>query len=49
MMKDKVNEKIFYLFVNLNGDKMTEPEYFIAEWSIPFRGAFASIEWNSDA
>ena len=31
MMKDKVNEKIFYLFVNLNGDKMTEPEYFIAE------------------
>ena len=49
MMKDKVNEKIFYLFVNLNGDKMTAPEYFIAEWSRPFRGAFASIEWNSDA
>ena len=30
MMKDKVNEKIFYVFVNLNGDKMTEPDYFIA-------------------
>jgi hypothetical protein len=30
MMKDKVNEGIFYVFVNLNGDKMIEPEYFIA-------------------
>ncbi|MCZ2129705.1 MAG: hypothetical protein LC109_05495 [Bacteroidia bacterium] len=30
MMKDKVNETIFYVFVNLNGDKMTEPDYFIA-------------------
>ncbi len=30
MMKDKVNESIFYVFVNLNGDKMTEPDYFIA-------------------
>lgn len=30
MMKDKVNESIFYVFVNLNGDKMIEPDYFIA-------------------
>lgn len=30
MMKDKVNESTFYVFVNLNGDKMTEPDYFIA-------------------
>ena len=30
MMADKVNESIFYVFVNLNGDKMTEPDYFIA-------------------
>lgn len=30
MMADKVNENIFYVFVNLNGDKMTEPDYFIA-------------------
>lgn len=30
MMADKVNESAFYVFVNLNGDKMIEPEYFIA-------------------
>lgn len=30
MMIDKVNENIFYVLVNLNGDKMTEPDYFIA-------------------
>jgi len=30
IMADKVIENIFYVFVNLNGDKMTEPEYFIA-------------------
>lgn len=30
MMADKVNESIFYVFVNLNGDKMAEPDYFIA-------------------
>lgn len=30
MMADKVNESIFYVFVNLNGDKMTEPDYFVA-------------------
>jgi len=30
MMADKVNESIFYVFVNLNGDKMTDPDYFIA-------------------
>jgi hypothetical protein len=30
MMTDKVIENIFYVFVNLNGDKMTEPDYFIA-------------------
>lgn len=29
-MKDKVNTKIFYVFVKLNGDKMNEPEYYIA-------------------
>ena len=30
IMADKINEGIFYVFVNLNGDKMTEPDYFIA-------------------
>jgi len=30
MMTDKVNENMFYVFVHLNGDKMTEPDYFIA-------------------
>jgi hypothetical protein len=30
IMRDKVNEQIFYIFVNLNGDKMSEPDYFIA-------------------
>lgn len=30
MMKDKVNESILYVFVNLNGDKMIDPDYFIA-------------------
>lgn len=30
MMKDKVNTNIFYVFVNLNGDKMSNPDYFIA-------------------
>lgn len=30
MMKDKVNTNIFYVFVNLNGDKMASPDYFIA-------------------
>jgi hypothetical protein len=30
MMIDKVNESIFYVFVNLNGDKMSDPDYFIA-------------------
>ncbi len=30
MMLDKVNENIFYVFVNLNGDKMVEADYFIA-------------------
>lgn len=30
MMKDKVNTTIFYVFVNLNGDKMIGPDYFIA-------------------
>lgn len=29
MMKDKVIFNHFYVFVNLNGDKMAEPEYFI--------------------
>ncbi len=30
IMSDKVNESIFYVFVNLNGDKMIGPDYFIA-------------------
>ena len=30
MMKDKVNTKIFFVFVNLNGDKMSSPDYFIS-------------------
>lgn len=30
MMTDKVIENIFYVFVNLNGGKMTEPDFFIA-------------------
>ncbi len=30
IMRDQVNETIFYVFVNLNGDKMSEPDYFIA-------------------
>lgn len=30
MMVEKVKEGIFYVFVNLNGDKMIEPNYFIA-------------------
>jgi len=29
MTKDKVISDHFYVFVNLNGDKMAEPEYFI--------------------
>ena len=29
MMKDKVNTKIFHVFVLLNGDKMSHPEFFI--------------------
>ena len=28
-MKDKVVLNHFYVFVNLNGDNMSEPEYFI--------------------
>lgn len=30
LMSDKVNESIFYVFVNLNGDLMSSPDYFIA-------------------
>jgi hypothetical protein len=29
MMIDKVHTDHFYVFVNLNGDKMSEPEYFV--------------------
>ncbi|NHM01472.1 PDDEXK-like family protein [Flavobacterium difficile] len=29
IVKQKVKSGCFYVFVNLNGDKMTEPEYFI--------------------
>jgi hypothetical protein len=29
MMKDKVVPGHFYVFVNLNGDKMIDPEYYI--------------------
>jgi predicted AAA+ superfamily ATPase len=30
IMKDKIEGKHFYVFVNLNGDKMTMPEYYVA-------------------
>ena len=30
MMQAKVNEDIYYIFVNLNGDHMVMPEYYIA-------------------
>ena len=30
MMTDEVNEHIFYVLVNLNGDVMRAPDYFIA-------------------
>jgi hypothetical protein len=33
MMKDKVVENHYYIFVNLNGDKMDYPEYFICTGS----------------
>lgn len=29
IMKDKIKVNIYYVFVNLNGDKMDLPEYFI--------------------
>lgn len=29
MQKTKVNENCFYVFVNLNSDKMTSPDYYI--------------------
>ncbi len=29
LMKDKVKEGCFYILVNLNGDKMTLPDYYI--------------------
>ena len=29
MMKDKVHTDHFYVFVNLNGDKMAEPDFYI--------------------
>jgi hypothetical protein len=29
-MKDRVNKNIFYVFVNLNGDTMSLPDYYIA-------------------
>lgn len=31
MMKDKIMINHFYVFVNLNGDKMTEPDFFICK------------------
>lgn len=30
IMKDKVNQNILYIFVNLNGDTMSQPDYYIA-------------------
>ena len=30
IMKDKIEGKHYYVFVNLNGDKMTMPEYYVA-------------------
>ncbi|MBK6835043.1 MAG: hypothetical protein IPG89_12525 [Bacteroidetes bacterium] len=29
IIKDKVHSDHIYVFVNLNGDKMTEPDYFV--------------------
>lgn len=29
MMKDKIKEEIYYVFVNLNGDTMAAPEFYI--------------------
>lgn len=31
IMKDKIIDDHFYIFVNLNGDRMTEPEFFISK------------------
>ncbi len=33
MMKDKIIKDLFYVLVNLNGDRMDQPEYFIAKGS----------------
>lgn len=30
IMKDKIIDKHFYVFVNINGDKMSMPEFFIS-------------------
>lgn len=30
MMRDKVYDNHYYIFVNLNGDKMAAPDYYIA-------------------
>jgi len=37
IMQNKIKPEYFYVFVNLNGNKMTEPEYFIClgEEAIP--------------
>jgi len=29
ILKSKIKQKHFYVFVNLNGDKLTHPEFFI--------------------
>lgn len=33
MMKDKIVSNLFYVLVNLNEDRMAQPEYFIAKGS----------------
>jgi predicted AAA+ superfamily ATPase len=32
MMKDKIKKDCFYIFVNLNADKMEMPDYYICTW-----------------
>ena len=32
IMQDKVKKGCFYIFVNLNADKMTSPDYYICTW-----------------
>jgi len=31
ILKDKINENIYYIFVNLNGDSMSIPDFYICK------------------